>query len=335
MTRGRGNLINKNLIFQLIYTLILVCACTQVHAQQPSGMDSGVDGKDKLYRILVKNVGLTKDKKIVSYVNKVADKIVIASKSPLTYKETLVVNTPEIIALTNFHYVFLSTGLIALLSDEAELAAVISHEIAHIASDHKTKLKNLVHKLLDYQEQYNEAGYDKFASDLSKTYVLLEIRRNRRQFEKSADQTALNFLLSGNYNPYAYISALKKLELIIDNTFSKKNEQNKIISDLLSTHPPIKNRMKNVNQLLDSYNAYPLNSRGYKERFMANIDGMTLFSGSTGSVPAKYIIRYVRSASLKKLNKDDELLEYILLINQANSLKSLADKERIKRVYIK
>ena len=77
------------------------------------------------------------DEKLLAYVKEIGDRLVRASDRPdLEFTFTLI-DSPEINAFAlPGGYVYVNRGLITFTNTEAELAAVIAHEIAHITARH-------------------------------------------------------------------------------------------------------------------------------------------------------------------------------------------------------
>lgn len=317
----------SNFLKMLKYFIGIYLLAGAAHAAQPPA-----DGKDEIYQILQEQYQLNSDPALQGYINRIAQQIVFASKARTTYKSTIIINTPEIIASTNYHYIFLSTGLIALLSNEAELAAIIGHEVAHIVSDHKAKGAQVLEQLSQFYKENTAGNANAITDELSGAYVLLEIQRNRREFETEADTAAILYMLSGNYDPYAYLSALRKVELTIDDSFEKTSVQNKIISELLSTHPPIHTRLESIQSLLIRYRTQNLTYQNYSERFQHSTNGMTLFSEQSANTHTRYILKYSEREKWQALPGKDQLEKYTLLINQVESLDELATRDKIKHI---
>ena len=92
-----------------------------------------------LARELEQSVTLVQDPTVTEYVNRVGQNIVknSDSKIPFTIK---VIDSDEINAMSlpgGFFYV--NTGLIRAADEEAELAAVMAHEIAHVTARHSAE----------------------------------------------------------------------------------------------------------------------------------------------------------------------------------------------------
>src|SRR5215813_3519820 len=88
-------------------------------------------------RILTTYGGVYQDARIEGMIGRVVDQLVAASERPdLKYKITIL-NSPAVnaFALPNGQ-LYVTRGLLALASDNAELASVLAHEMAHVIARH-------------------------------------------------------------------------------------------------------------------------------------------------------------------------------------------------------
>jgi hypothetical protein len=92
--------------------------------------------------------------------------------------------TSPIESFTIGHTIVVSRGLIDVLPDEASLAMVIAHEVAHIALEHRFDTKYAFHDRMQFED------YEAFAK--------LTVRRSEAE-EKAADAKALELLRNSPY----------------------------------------------------------------------------------------------------------------------------------------
>ena len=123
-------------IFPLLVLLILAGACTPENnpPQTAAASQTGVPG---LPREIEREVGPAyASAGLQAMVNRVGQKLVTSSGLSGSYR-FYVLDQP----VANAHamssgYVFVTRGLLALVDDEAELAAALGHELGHISQKH-------------------------------------------------------------------------------------------------------------------------------------------------------------------------------------------------------
>jgi len=144
--------------------------------------------------------------------------------------------------------IFVYSGLFKYAANEAELAAVIGHEVSHALRSHGIKnasrkqragiLGALLHVGMGV------AGVDKStAQQINKAYGqganLGYIKPYSRQNEMAADSIGLMLMAEAGYDPRAALRFWEKF-----------GKQGQAIPEYLSTHPAAKNRIANIKTLL-------------------------------------------------------------------------------------
>lgn len=183
-------------------------------------------------------------------VNTIGQKILSSNKLPtqITFK---VSDVDEINAYANGNNeIYVYKGLLQYVQDDSELAAVIAHEIGHIANSHVAK-QSIFSTVLNF-------GTSKISNqDAATTAAIasnLTVLKMSRTYEYQADMTGADLLIGAGYNPLAMISVLNK---ICGNYI-----------DVIESHPSGDKRTLNIYDYL-SYN-YPntlaksYNSDSYK-----------------------------------------------------------------------
>src|SRR4051795_11947223 len=107
-------------------------------------------------RILAAYGGAYNDLKLEAAISKTVDKLVAASERPDVKYRVTVLNSPAINAFAlPGGQLYVTRGLIALANDNAELASVLSHEMAHVIAQHaairedRAKQVALVNRVFD------------------------------------------------------------------------------------------------------------------------------------------------------------------------------------------
>jgi beta-barrel assembly-enhancing protease len=179
------------------------------------------------------------DPVISEYVNRVGQNLVRNSdcKVPVTIK-VIDTDEPNAMALPGGFF-FVNTGLITLAENEAEVAGVMGHEIAHIAARHGTKqatrgqVVNLATIPLIFMGGWTGYGIRQGLSLL----IPLGFLQFSRTFESEADLLGLEYMYKAGYDPNGFIDFFERLQAL-------DKRKPGAISKLFRSHPPTDDRIK-------------------------------------------------------------------------------------------
>lgn len=199
-----------------------------------------------------RGVKLYRDRAANEYINRIGQRLAAASPRPdIPYTFQVVEDDSLNAFATMGGFVYINTGLMKAADNEAELASVISHEIAHIASRHAVKQ---LRQTLLAQGLATAAGVDDNVA--VQIGVELALRRpNSREAEFEADEMGIETLGRAGYAQYGAITFMEKL--------LKKGSP----PSFLSTHPATSARIEQMKQMINpelAYNGDGLDDRGYQ-----------------------------------------------------------------------
>lgn len=190
------------------------------------------------------------DKALVEYIDEVGQKIAALSERKLPY-EFNVVNSPEINAWAlPGGKIAINRGLLLVLENEAELAAVLGHEVVHAAARHgaQGKTRNMTIGLVSavIVTSAEESDYADKAELIGKTAGILggliSLKYNRDQ-ERESDHYGMIYMERAGYDTRAAISLQEKFLKL------SKSGNNNWIQGLLASHPPSAERVENNTKL--------------------------------------------------------------------------------------
>jgi predicted Zn-dependent protease len=170
---------------------------------------------------------------ITEYVNRVGQNIVLHSdaKVPFTIK---VIDSDEVNAFAlpgGFFYV--NKGLILAADNEAELAGVMAHEIAHVAARHAVE-NQTKGSLLEYAAIAGSiflGGIPGMIYQNTAGIGLLGIfMKFSRAAEEEADKLGVQYMYAAGYDPGAMATMFEKLE-------AKNKKKPGFIARAFATHP--------------------------------------------------------------------------------------------------
>lgn len=152
------------------------------------------------------------DEKLQAYVQQVGQRVARHShRNDITYQFTLV-DSPDINAFAlPGGYIYIHRGLLAYLNSEAELAAVLAHEVGHVTARHSVQQQS-------QSTAWNILGQAVAigtgvgaAADLTNVLGTAFVRGYGRDMELEADGLGAQYLARSGYDPQAMIEVVKVL----------------------------------------------------------------------------------------------------------------------------
>jgi predicted Zn-dependent protease len=211
-------------------------------------------------------VKLVTDPVVTEYVNRVGQNLVrnSDSKVPFTIK---VIDTDEINAFAlpgGFFYV--NSGLILAADNEAELAGVMAHEIAHVAACHvaREQTRGNIVNLASIPLVFVPGGWAVYeATQIAMGIgVPLTFMKFSRNFESEADFLGMEYMYKTGYDPQSFISFFEKIE-------AQEKKKPGAIAKAFSSHPMTPDRVaaaqKEMASVLPPRDEYVLNTSEFDQ----------------------------------------------------------------------
>ena len=186
------------------------------------------------------------DPAINEYVNRTGQVLVQHSdcKVPFIIK---VIDDDEVNAFAlpgGFFYV--NTGLILAADDEAELAGVMAHEIAHVCARHATRnlTKNEITQYASLPLIFFGGPVGYAIRQVSSIAMPLSFLKFGRDAEREADLLGMEYQYAAGYDPTAFVDFFEKLE-------TEGKEPHNFIARAFMTHPMTADRVRRAEATLE------------------------------------------------------------------------------------
>jgi predicted Zn-dependent protease len=209
-------------------------------------------------------VKLVNDPVVTEYVNRIGQNLVRNSDAqvPFTIK---VIDSDVVNAMAlpgGFFYV--NSGLILAADEEAEMAGVMAHEIAHVAACHYGREMTRANLLQMASIPFifmggaiGYAGYEAAGLAIPMTFL-----RFSRSFEAEADYLGVEYMYRAGYDPSAFVSFFEKIQAM-------EKKKPGTLSKAFDTHPQTPDRIEKtqdeIRKILPSKPQYVVTTSEFDE----------------------------------------------------------------------
>jgi len=182
---------------------------------------------------IVASLGVYEDAELAAYVERVGQSLAAVSERPDLDWSFQVIDDPTVNAFAlPGGYIYVTRGILAHLSSEAELASVLGHEIGHVTARHsvnrisKTQLASLGLGIgMIVSEELRQFG------DLAQVGLGLLFLKYSRDDERQADELGLRYIVQGEYDAREMPEVFETLQRLSEEGGSGR------VPGYLSTHP--------------------------------------------------------------------------------------------------
>jgi predicted Zn-dependent protease len=184
-------------------------------------------------------IKLVNDPVVTEYVNRIGQNLVRNSDAqvPFTIK---VIDSDVVNAMAlpgGFFYV--NSGLILAADEEAEMAGVMAHEIAHVAACHygreMTRANLLQMASIPFIFMGGVIGYAGY--EAASIGIPLTFFKFSRGFEAEADYLGVEYMYRAGYDPSAFVSFFEKIQAM-------EKKKPGTLSKAFETHPQTPDRIE-------------------------------------------------------------------------------------------
>lgn len=231
---------------------------------------------------ITQKMGVYDDYALQQYVQQIGEKLAKASQRPTLDWKFTVLDTDDVNAFaTPGGFVYVSRGLLPYLANEAQLAAVLGHEIGHVAARHSVK----------QQSQSAISGVLSTAAaiftgqpalgDLANIAGSAIIHGYGREAELEADSLGAEYLARTGYKPEAMIevvSVLKDQEKFERDRARAEGRDPHIYHGLFSTHPDNDTRFREAVISAGKVEGQATGEAENRDRFLQAINGLAFGS---------------------------------------------------------
>lgn len=262
-------------------------------------------GQKVFPQVVQKMGGVYPDEPLQAYVQAIGERLEQAGyRKDIPYSFSLVNDsTPNAFAMPG-GYIAITRGLMVNLESEAQLAAVLGHEIAHVEARHsiqglqRSQLLGLGLSVLSSATGGSE--YGSLIRSSGEVAATLLDRSYSRQQEKESDLLGIDYMVKSGYNPYGAVA----LQRIFHQKINREKDP-AWLEGLFRTHPFSREREEENRRYIESnYPRFSPASGPVSKEFAEHVAELR-------SVQAAYEV-YDKARKAEKDGKTEEAIELYL-----------------------
>ena len=264
-------------------------------AQQPPSI-THFTSKERLKEIgaeqhaeIIREMSLYEDELLLQYVREIGSIVLEGSDELDIGYQIFILDTMDVNAFAApGGYLYLTRGILSLLNSEAQLAAIIGHEIAHVAANHhaRTGTRDILARgaaeaaglVTGIATGSNSVGYE--IAQLGAIWAATATAGFSRELELEADGLSARYLLGSGYDPQSMFEALSVLKSNEDFYRVQLGRRNSYHGSFAS-HPRTDLRLQVVINQVSQFGENQV-ARLDNAKFRDHIDGIT-FGPSSAS----------------------------------------------------
>jgi len=235
IAQGFGDFLKGNILNNVPFGKQISAVGDAAQALSLTSEQADSIGQSVTMSIAAQNGGLSRDDRLNDYVSLVGMTVVNASPWADRPVHFAVINSPIVNAYSAPNgYVLITTGALAQIQDESELAGVLAHEVGHVVHEHglaAVRRANLLKAGVSLASTNSSFAQLGAVSDYLVDFLTKQAFDQPAEME--ADDSAIEYVTAAGYDPNGYIRFLQRLAVVQAGG-----------GGLFSTHPATADRIK-------------------------------------------------------------------------------------------
>lgn len=252
--------------------------------EKPQKESKDVRTAKQMHVAFTQQMGVHSDIELQEYVQRVGEKLAAVSEMPGLEWHFTIVDTDDVNAFATMGgYVYISRGILPYFQNEADLAAVLGHEIGHITAEHlkKQNRKGMLSGLASAATAIF-TGMPALA-DLTNMAGQAIISGYGREAELEADRLGASYLAKSGYDPEAMIRVIATLKA--QDTFERERarlegREPRLYHGVFASHPDNDTRLQQAVAAAPRSAAIATGSTNNAEGYMRAIEGLPVGSSA-------------------------------------------------------
>lgn len=238
----------------------------------PSRAEEAI-GERENPRVVAEYGGVYSDADVEMAIASIVSRLVAASEDPSRRYRVTILNSPvaNAFALPG-GYLYVTRGLLSLTQNPSELAAVLSHEMAHVIASHAIARAKVVEQADIVERVATDVLSDPAVSQTARSSSRLTLAKFSRDQEIAADRIGIAITGKAGFDPYAAGRFLEKLERY--SAFRSALGHRDDAQSFLSSHPAGLERRDLANAAAMQFGTSPADRSREDASYLEALDGL-------------------------------------------------------------
>ncbi len=166
---------------------------------------------------------------------------------------------------------YISTGMLVVIENEAQLATVIGHELTHYLYRHSLKQTRSAENKQKWSAVFGVlvagAGGDSLGGEVASLWAAASLSGYSRELETEADSKGLSLTIQAGYDP-------EEAPKVFENLLTASDEREDDLSYFFASHPRLRDRILNYRSLIDNRYSQLASSRDLVKKAVEYLDSI-------------------------------------------------------------
>ena len=285
--RGSGDRLRRMVSLALVAGFsLLAAACASLN--EPANPNASLSGEpafeDSLTpvqrkeheRLVASYGGIYDDPKLQALIQSIVTRLVAASERPDQRYRVTILNSPAInaFALPNGS-LYITRGLLALASDNSEIASVLAHEMAHVIANHAATREDQMKQAVLVSRVISDVVNDSDLGALALARSRISLASFSRGQELEADAIGVGISARAGFDPYGaerFLTVMGEQASLKSTSIGQTSTPDN--SDFLASHPATPERISIVMANAREYASPDKPGERDRKQYLAALDGL-------------------------------------------------------------
>lgn len=179
-----------------------------------------------------------------AYLDRIGKSIVeVSDRKELEYHFTVLKSDQVNAFAAPGGFIYFYTGMLKQMDTEAELAAVVAHEISHVVARHSVqRIQKAMGAALAYDLIFGKEGASKALNVAINVGMSLIFAGYSREAEREADSYGITYMVRAGYDPQGAVDMFQTLAELGGSNYDN------VFEGLTASHPETQERIENAKQ---------------------------------------------------------------------------------------